>query len=134
MSIVTTDALEPTWLEPFSGTVRSVVPAEVALGKLLAAGVPALAEPLVAQRVATVGQKGIVLSQGEDESSLARWGTHLSSAVAALQALPDSIADPKRRRERRKYQELLLLEQSRWPDLASLLPWVGLPRARLEGI
>ena len=119
-SIVTTDAFEPTWLGPFSGSVHSVAPAEVALEKLLAAGAPALAEPLVAQRVATVGQKGIVLSGGEDESSLARWGTHFSSAVAALQALPDSMVDPKRRRERRKYQELLLIEQSRWPDLASV--------------
>ncbi|WP_159069026.1 hypothetical protein [Burkholderia metallica] len=119
-SIVTTDAFEPTWFEPFSGSVQSVAPAEVAVEKLLAAGAPALAEPLVAQRVATVGQKGIVLSEAEGESSLARWGTHFSSAVAALQALPDSMADPKRRRERRKYQELLLLEQSRWPDLASV--------------
>ncbi|MEM5386363.1 hypothetical protein VSR68_22570 [Paraburkholderia phymatum] len=120
VGIVSTDVQQPSWLEPFSDTVHSVTPAEVALEKLLAASAPTLAEPLVAQRVVTAGQKGIVLGETEEESSLSRWGTHLSSAVAALQALPDSVPDPKRRRDRRKYQELLLLEQSRWPDLASV--------------
>lgn len=70
------------------------------------------------QRVVTAGQSGLALSGAEDESSLRKWGPFLPSAVATLQPLPAS-ADSKSRRERRKYQEVLLQEQSRWPDLAS---------------
>jgi hypothetical protein len=104
---------------PFFDSAKFGEPAEVILGELLAASTPSLAEALVAQRVITAGRMGLALVDAVDEPALRKWGAHLSSAVAALQPLP-AVADSKSRRERRKYQEVLLLEQSRWPDLASV--------------
>ncbi|WP_207005068.1 hypothetical protein [Trinickia mobilis] len=120
MNIVTKDPNEASWLDPFSDSVKTGEPPSVVLGQLLAASTPTLAEALVAQRVVTAGQAGLVLSDAIEESALLRWGAHLSSAVAAMQPLPSLNADAKSRRERRRYQEMLLLDQSRWPDLASV--------------
>lgn len=119
MNVVNKESSDPSWFEPFSDSITSGNPAEVILGQLLAASTPSLAEALVAQRIITAGRSGLLLSDAIDEHALRRWGAYLSSAVAALQPAP-AEADSRSRRERRKYQELLLVEQLRWPDLASV--------------
>ncbi|MBA1361482.1 hypothetical protein ACS0X5_15545 [Burkholderia gladioli] len=116
---MTHDSNRSAWFEPFSDSVAPTRSTPAMLERLLAASAPPLAETLVAQRVVTVGQSGLVLSDAVDEPSLRKWGPFLPSAVATLQPLPHD-ADARSRRERRKFQEVLLQEQSRWPDLASL--------------
>lgn len=120
MIILSSDSLETAWLAPFSDTVACEQPPEVGLGQLTAASSSVLAEPLVAQKIVTVGQDGLVLSDAVDGLLLAKWGGSLPTAVAALQPPSHSANDPRGRRERRRFQEQLLTDQSRWPDLASV--------------
>lgn len=100
-----------------------------------------LAEPLVAQRLITAGQRGLALLDGiSADQELKQWGHTLASAVAVLLPAPGDPTTPADRRKRRKYQEQWLNGQVHWPDLASTAntayllcvdnrqPELGLPR------
>lgn len=121
MTTLESDFTADAWLDPSSDTVESQRPPQVNLRQLAMLSTPVLSEALVAQRLITASQAGLVLGHELDQEAdaLAKWGHSLSSAVAALQPPASVTYDAKGKRERRKYQEQLLAGQLRWPDLAS---------------
>ena len=113
------------WLDPFSESSEPKLrPPKVEPGILSIAGSRVLSEPLVAQRLITAGQGGLLLADRTEAISAAIpiWGNGLATAVATLIPSPEEgrDSDQKIRRDRRRLQEQFLSSQSKWPDLGSI--------------
>jgi hypothetical protein len=112
----------PEWLNPL-GDDGTVLPnSTVSRQQIEVASRRVLGEPLTAQRIVTASRLGISLVDDGEPSgvALSGWGHSLPSAVAVLMPPASSITESSVRRARRKFQEQLLVNQSNWPDLASV--------------
>jgi hypothetical protein len=113
----------PSWLEPFGTDLDSPSQQRVTHAQIALASTRLLSEPIVAQRLISVGNVGLTLRDDDPQEGrdLEEWGHTFATAVATLLP-PSPEASARTSRARRRWQEQLLTAQQRWPDLASLMP------------
>lgn len=108
----------PGWLNPLADESIFKLPLVIHRSEIAKVGERVLGEPLTAQRIITAARLGLTLA--DDSDHLSGWGDSLPSAVAVLMPPATTTSESSVRRTRRKFQEQLLVNQSNWPDLASV--------------